>query len=732
MEDVRNIIRQQADEALSKLGAQGIVTPEYVADCVVRQTAYWEKALGDSQKLLFVRLSSPVVQREEVFLGCILFNGFLSRSLSRTVVQGAMGRAQPVANDLENYYLLVRTTLDIGRLVEAFRSECQRCLPDLFFGEQDEDKAIYGDLSRMFTFRKSEFEPFPVYAVPQFLASQLEQAVHRVVNSLLTPAMFPDHVRTVLAAVAFFYGRTSGGRGDAQSPATFITRLAKQKEYDKLLKPADVKKAFNVRVLNKAGIKQSIDEGTYSTKALRDLLSNLVRALHASVRRGSTKWLMPFLHKDKKFLEVSPAAYMDHVLRYIQVGFNALTRAGHADDRRLRCTTCGSCMSMAKSSMSLMGTGAFDRHNQSIRQPNKETPRVCARCALYSYLSQKLLGTEPRSIGGRPPKYAQVPKGHNLVLHYGRHDDGEVVGVVHALDLIWSLVHEHRDARQVRSGAERQLREMKAKREREPDSRKQQTLAEDEAQKEMELQRAESRLRKAEEDIFAAHPWLRGADGSLDTLEIPSLDFLANIQLSETKVERHVLGLGMGGYRMILFVLPQIRAPRDAKQHDFAQRRFSDSRLLVTAVLSFLRELCGCDGPFYYQSLPTLIPESFRRDTFYVRDEPITVQEAQKEYEAVTQLAWRLVGRRKPTESGPELFVRKVLLAEQLLADPLAGFSAVMRDSPILGAQPKKAQFKALPGGYRRDWGAQDLTEYGKFIQRLLRLQEVNWHGTAC
>ncbi len=172
----------------------------------------------------------------------------------------------------------------------------------------------------------------------------------------------------------------------------------------------------------------------------------------------------------------------------------------------------------------------------------------------------------------------------------------------------------------------------------------------------------------------------------------------------------------MGGYRMILFVLPQIRAPRD-KEHDFAQSRFSHSRVTVTALLSFLRELCGCDGPFYYQSLPTLTPDAFQRATFYVRDKPISVTQAQNEYEAITQLAWKLIWQR-----GSDGFVRKVVLAEKLLEDPLGTFASVMRDSAILGQS--EGNYKRLPSGWRADWQAQDLTEYAKFIHRLSKLQE--------
>jgi hypothetical protein len=189
--------------------------------------------------------------------------------------------------------------------------------------------------------------------------------------------------------------------------------------------------------------------------------------------------------------------------------------------------------------------------------------------------------------------------------------------------------------------------------EREEGEQKKQQLEAELAEKTAELEQAKASIAESEDGIYAACPWLKESGVSPVPWENSSLDALANIQLSDTKVERHVLGLGLSGYRMILFVLPQIRAPRDAKEHDFAQHRFSDSRVTVTALLSFLRELCGCDGPFYYQSLPTLTPEAFRPDTFYVRDEPINVQQAQNEYEVVTQLAWRLVWQR-----GSDGFVR--------------------------------------------------------------------------
>jgi hypothetical protein len=720
IEDILHIVRQQAEEVLLKLGVQDAVTAAHVADSVLRQTAYWETPMQNDEKLVFVRLFSPVVQREEVFLGNILLNDFLSKTFVRVIADNNLGRVELVANDLQNYYFLIRTAGTIAAAVDRFSSEVERSLPDLFFGDHDETKGIYGDLSRMFTFRKSEFEPFPVYAIPEFLSPKLEIAIRQELSRLLKPAVFGEQFRTVLAATAFFYGRKSGGKGDVQSPSNFIDHLVNDKEYDQIIIDEDVKRAFNLAAVTKATIKQSIDDGSYSEEALRALLLKITRSFQEQIDAGSTKWLMAFLHHDKKFLDLTSSVYISQILAYLQIGVTVFSDVEGLAGESFRCTACGWFLSKAKSSMCLMGVGAFDRHNQSARQREKESPRVCVRCALYSYLGQKLLGTEAVSIGGNPPKYAQVPKSYNLVFHYGRHQEDEIDRVTKSLDLTWDLLRQKQAIAQIRGQVrvlEEQIQKLRA-----------QTLPEKrlELQDEIVLKRdelcgVEETANTTGRELFDLCPWLKDRDTFETIHETPSLDVLSCLQ-PQTRTERYILGLGVGGYRVIIFVLPQIRAPRAAKDRDFAQRRFSNSRVTVSVILSFFRELCGCDGPFYYQSLPTLTPDAFNRQTFYIRNDPISVEKAQSEYELVTQLAWKLVKRRKPTESGAELFTRKVILAEQLLADPLGTFAAVMRDSAILGRTD--GSYKRLPGGYRDDWKAEDLTEYGKFIQRLSEIQE--------
>ena len=711
MKNVNDIVQQQAEGALKKLGIIDVVNPRQIADSIIRQNVYWEQPLSDGKKLLFIRFFTPVVQREEVFLGNILFNAFLSKAFVRAITTEELGSVGLVANDLENYYFLIRTDSDMNQLSEAFRNEVECSLPDLFFGNTHEERGIYGKLERMFTFRKSDFEPFPVYTIPEFLAPKLEKAVRKELKELLNPDVFTRRFRTVLATFAFFYGRTSGGSGDAQSFPNFVDHLVNDADYEGLLTAEDVRRVFNIETTQKSDIKKSIDDGTYDSEELRKLLLNLVKSFHASIDSGKSKWLMGFLYKDKKFLPYSCSDYLDLCLANVQIGYN-LFSSTTMDGEKIICRLSGTAPADVVDRYVTIGTNAFRFHNQSVK---RRVEKVSAQCALYSYLAQKLLGTEMISAAGKLP---QVPKTYNLILHYGQLDNDAVKQAAHQLDLIWNLVWQYYDVRRIQNEVNQQVRTLKDKIERSKSMRQKQDMIQELVEKEAELTSVEAHRIGVEDKLQDACPWWNNTDISVIPSDNPSLDALANIKLSESKFERHVLGLGIGGYRMILFVLPQIRSPHE-KEHDFTQRRFSNSRVTVTAMLSFLCELCESEGPFYYQSLPTLTPDAFSSDTFYIRNQPISVKQAQQEYEAVTQLAWKLIG-----QGGSEGLVKKIVLAEKLLSEPLGTFSAIMRDSPILGQT--KGSYKRLRGQYRSDWGAYDLTEYAKFIQRLSKLQEGN------
>lgn len=713
IKSAEEIIQEQASVALEALGAKDIVSPVELAEAVLRQTVYWDKVLSNGDHLLFIRLFCPIISRQEVFLGNVLLNAFLSKAFARCVSGETGNRIQPIANDLQNFYFLVRTRADLPRLVSMFRAEIEEGLPNLFFGEPNEEVGIYGDLAGMFTFRASNIGPFPVYAVPQFLEKQLEKAVRRELGRLLQAATFTEKsLRTVLAALAFFYGRTSGGSGDAQSFAYFVDHLVNDPSYDGLLTVEDAKRAFNVEEVNKPAIKQSVDSRRYSTEELRVLLSALLTKFATTIDEGSEKWLMGYLRKgNSKFLSISSAGYVDSILVGTQVGYSLLTQ--DVSSGEVVCRICNSGSVALADSYVVTGLTSFKFHNQSIRN---RAEKICMRCSLHSYLAQKLLGTMMLPVGGKLP---QVPKTCNLIFHYGRHSDTEVAELIGQIDRLRKLVEDHVAADRVRRAAASAYRSLVKKKEQARDKQRAASLEAELEQHRSELQRALEEVAEVERREYAHCPWMQESGASPVPSQNAALDVVANFQFSETRIEQHILGLGMGGYRMILFVLPQIRPPREAKAQDFAQSRFSNSWITVAAFLSFLRELCGCDGPFYYETVPGLGLETFTRNRFYIRNRSIDVREVQNRYEAVYRLAWELV-----EQPGPEGFVKKVVLAEELLKDPLGTFAAVMRKSPILGQRKEqRGGYKKLRNvEYRTDWQAEDLTEYSRFIHQLSRL----------
>ncbi len=715
MENVKSILQEQAKDALGRLDAQTIVTTEQVADSVLHQAAYWEEPATTAEKLLFVRLYSPVVQREEVFLGNILFNAFLSKAFTRTIADKSLGRAEHVANDLENYYYLVRTTAGMPELTNALRAEVEHRLPDLFFGEQDEALGIYGSVETMLDFDKANVEPFPVFVMPQTHSERLERVVRVSLLRKIEKSRLERNPTSIMANLAFFYCHDGA---EMQSPYLFLARLALR--YG-ILSVSDLRHALDLeedselggepglKIIIENALKQK-EERSFSPGPLRDVLKQAVVGLGSKVDVDPDTWRMPYIRD--KFLEIGAtnlaAALFDGVL----VGYEFISVP--KDTTALSCRVCGAKPPSTQDKSILMGQNTHKFHNQSVKQQDEEEPKACLRCATCTYLMVKLLGSEAI---GQP----QVPKTYNLMFHYGKHTDDEVAALVRQIDLVWERVRTHqqkeRNVREIRKDA----RKLKGKLDKEKGEQKRAKLAQELEAIQSRLQDSENQVRQEGDALFRLCPWL---GEPMPPSESVALDVLAVSNLGATKTERHILGLGIGGYRLILFVLPQLKPPKSKKKGEppadyyYAQRRFSDSRVTVMAILAFLRQLCGCDGPFYYQSLPTLTPEGFDSSTFYIRDEAISAEQALKEYEVITQLAWKLIWQR-----GSDGFVRKVVLAENLLKDPIGTFSAVMRDSPILGQ--RKGNHKKIGGLYRADWRAQDLTEYAKFIQRLSILKEV-------
>src|SRR5271157_812528 len=120
-------------ETLQKWNLEGSTSTDKIATLIVDGTAYWELTLPDGSHLALVRLFSPVVRREEIFLGNVLLNDFLSKALIRAVEQGNQGQMALLANDLESYYYLYHGKSSLETISNHFRREVSSSLPDLYF-----------------------------------------------------------------------------------------------------------------------------------------------------------------------------------------------------------------------------------------------------------------------------------------------------------------------------------------------------------------------------------------------------------------------------------------------------------------------------------------------------------------------------------------------------------------------------------------------------------------------
>jgi hypothetical protein len=110
-----------------------------------------------------------------------------------------------LANDLENYYYLYHGRAVLEEVAEAFQQEVLHSLPDLYFGDEDPGRGIYGDVGRMLTFYKSNIEPFPAFAVPCPLLPELLGKVNEKLRQLVGDS--GTNINIILAILSFFYAR---------------------------------------------------------------------------------------------------------------------------------------------------------------------------------------------------------------------------------------------------------------------------------------------------------------------------------------------------------------------------------------------------------------------------------------------------------------------------------------------------------------------------------------------
>jgi hypothetical protein len=674
-------VTQAAEDILARWGMSDTIGGDTIASLVADGAAYWEQSLPDGSHLALVRLFSPVVRREEVFLGNILLNDFLSKALVRAVEQNDLGRMALLANDLESYYYLYHGRAVLEEVAEAFQQEVLDSLPDLYFSDEDPGRGIYGDVGRMLTFYKSNIEPFPAFAVPCPLLPELLGKVNDELRQLVGES--GTNINIILAILSFFYARDGA---EMQSFHAFLRRAMN----DGLL-PADAMRAvfalkpgedFDKDVFTERKKGQVIDRAQ-----LQVTIEGFLGHVEQQLVQGQAETLAANLAGKMPALSLVQAAGV--LAQGVQLGFLPLSETGEKanTEGRWPCRFCGADAAIIVEKNITAGFGAGRFYNQSPKlRPFEEA--LCGRCGIGSYLITKLLGMHSARPQPKGKDYP-VPKQYNLVFHYGRHDEAEAQRLAAMIDDLLDLIGSFRQRAQEekRFFSVEYIREKVAKRAAE--------------------RQAAGEAPGSEEEAFAAL--------IADDAMAPGLETLGQMH---TDVQAQVLPLGVGHYRLLAFILPQLQPGRD-EALDFVQRRFSHSRLAAFTLLALLRKLCDCDGPYYVQSVPTLAPGGFDPNTFYVQGKAENADEALRRYSAIVNFARRVAKYRE----GHSLLADWILLAERLGEDPLGMFSEVLRDSPLRGGDDlREARYRRLSNEFIKGTGVIDGIEYLKLMEQLKSL----------
>lgn len=674
-------ISRAADQTLRSWGLDGTASPEQIARLVSDGTAYWEQALSDGTQIALIRLFSPVVHRDEIFLGNVLLNDFLSRALMRAVEQGNQGQLALLANDLDSYYYIYHGSASLESIRDLFMKEISSSLPELYFGDENPDRGIYGDVSRMLTFYKSNIEPYPAFSVPRILLPQLLQ---RANETLRLQAMDEEmNINVIFAVLSFFYSRNGA---EMQSVHAFLKR-----SMDEGLLPADKIRAVFALSQDDDFEKETFMErkkgAVIDRPRLQEVLEDFLIRADTDISQGLADSLAPNLAEKMPDMSIDQIA--GTLQCGVQLGFLSMGDKAVEEEKicRLPCRFCGSDAAIIQEKNITAGFGAGRFCNQSSkREPFEDA--LCGRCGISSYLVTKLLGMHNAKPQPKSKDYP-VSKQYNIVFHYGQHNPAEVLQLRDTIDDIFDLVGEFRK---------------KAIEEQHPFSLE--YVKEEISSRAAERQKEDKGLPTPEDALAAL---------IAEDVVVPGLDMLVQTPQEE---RAQVLALGSGDYRLLVFILPRLQPGRE-EALDFVNHRLSRSRLAAFTLLALLRKLCGCDGPYYFQSVPTLRPGGFNPDTFYVQGKAENATEAIRHYSAIVNFARKVSKYR----DGHSLVADWILLAERLEEDPLGTFSDILRDSPLrAGDDLREAKYRRLSREFVKGTGMIDGIEYLKMIEKLNQL----------
>jgi len=705
MHNSTEIIQKEVEHFTKQHGLSDIPVNE-IAQKVLDNIVYWEMPVADGKKLILFRFFSPVIMRDEVFLGSVLLNSFISKQILFAVQENNLGTIATIANDLENYFYLWITDESIGLLKDIYVCQVEKNLPDLFFGEHDESKGIYGTFKNLMGFESNNYGSFPADPIPQAHCPLLWKAGLQTLKNMsnVSDVDFQKNIDAVIASMAFYLSKDGT---ESQSQYKLLARTVTQ--YD-IVNPAEVMQAFNFEDEGqcadekklteniKNNLKQSKNSNSvlYSTDKLRSLILKILTEYDHKAETDPENWMMKF-NRDK-LLKFSSNELATTILENAQLGFfyfDALPK-----ETLINCRCCGRGGAILKDRQIIMGENVSRFHNQSVRfKQNKGTDKICIVCSLQSYLATKLLSSI--QVGA-----IAVPQLQNIVFHYGRHSDDEVKAIAKTLKQTYMSIRDRKSLKKDIWRVQERIEELNKKINDVKSEKKKNEYKGDLLMQEKQREQLENQIKENFDGFDLPFEYNPDVD--------PISDILYNTQLDVEAAENYVFGLGIGGYRLIAFILPEIRHINLKKSHDFAQKRFNNSKVSVLTLLSFLRKVCGCNGPYYFLTLPTLTEDAFSFNHFYVRNERFDTDYVLNYYELLTGIAKQVI---KPNK-GEIPIVKWMLLAERLNEDPMVTFSKIMRDSGFAGDEQK---YKRLSIQINPILGGLDIIPYVKAYQKLYK-----------
>ncbi|MEW6654902.1 MAG: hypothetical protein AB1394_15720, partial [Bacteroidota bacterium] len=393
---ISKAIEERINIFLDRTGIDPGVEVDFLTQLVLNNTVYWEKEINQEKvkRLVLVKFNMPVTMREEVYLGNILLNCFLSRQLLLACREYELGEIELVGNDVESFYYLWATKATISELIDCYLKTVEMNLPELYFGEQDEKRGVYGSLKKMFSFYKNNFEAFPIFALPEAFVNKLGEIARLHLLEEVKASTFDKSPTVITANMSFFLSK----EGDEnQSPYLLLARTFGR--YN-LIDEKRIKEAFNLEgrydFAEKEGVKklkkdieESLKKQRYSSTGVKKLFIDIINAYSEKAQTDPEGWSVSYCRE--KALKLTPDEVARQLLTVTHLGFHAFI----VDEERNEtlagtyCRSCGSGKAMLVDKQIIMGDDVRKFNNHSIQQGGSDGEKICVKCCILAYLINK-------------------------------------------------------------------------------------------------------------------------------------------------------------------------------------------------------------------------------------------------------------------------------------------------------------------------------------------------------